>query len=227
MSKQVEVTQEVKTSMKNEMRTFTKQELDQVLDNHKLWLSSGGEKGERANLSCANLRYANLSSANLSFADLHYADLIYANLRGADLRSANLCSADLSSADLSSANLHSADLSSADLNHADLSYADLRSADLSSADLSYADLQSADLDFSAFPLWCGGLNVHIDDKLATQLLYHLVYNVKLSPHTSKQLKSLCNMKSIVKQANKFHRADECGSIEQIEQINFTDERENY
>ena len=27
------------------MRTLTKQELDQILDNHKLWLSSGGKKG--------------------------------------------------------------------------------------------------------------------------------------------------------------------------------------
>ena len=33
------------------MKTFTKQELDKILDNHKLWLSSGGTKGERANLS--------------------------------------------------------------------------------------------------------------------------------------------------------------------------------
>ena len=146
------------------MRTITKQELDKILDNHKLWISSGGKKGERA-----DLRYANLRNANLSYANLIYADLRYANL----------------------------------------SYADLRYADLSNADLRYADL-----DFSAFPLWCGSLNVNIDDKIAIQLLYHFVSNVKSSPYTSKQLKSLCKMKSIIKQVNKFHRADECGIIKE-------------
>lgn len=37
-----------------------------------------------------------------------------------------------------------------------------------------ADLSGADLDYSAFPLWCGGLDVNIDDRQATQLLYHLL-----------------------------------------------------
>ena len=80
--------------------------------------------------------------------------------------------------------------------------------------MSNADLSNADLDFSAFPLWRGGLDVNIDDKIAIQLLYHFVRNVKSSPYTSKQLKSLCNMKSIIEQANKFHRADEYGIIEE-------------
>ena len=171
------------------MRTITKQELDKILDNHKLWISSGGKKGERADLRYANLRNANLSYANLRYADLRNANLSYANLIYADLRYANL--------------------SYADLRYADLSYADLRYADLSNADLRYADL-----DFSAFPLWCGSLNVNIDDKIAIQLLYHFVSNVKSSPYTSKQLKSLCKMKSIIKQVNKFHRADECGIIKE-------------
>jgi uncharacterized protein YjbI with pentapeptide repeats len=170
------------------MRTFTKQELEEILDNHKLWLSSNGENGERANLSNADLRNADLRSANLRNADLSNA-----NLRSADLRYANLSNADLRYADLSSANL--------------------RYADLSSANLSYAILSFADLDFSAFPLWCGGLDVNIDDKIATQLLYHLVRNVKFSKHTSKEMKALCRLKTVVKQANKFHRVEECGKIE--------------
>lgn len=85
-------------------------------------------------------------------------------------------------------------------------------ADLHSADLRSADLSGADLDFSAFPLWCGGLNVHIDDKQATQLLYHLVKNVQYSKNTSEKLKRICKIKSLVKQANEFHRAKECGEI---------------
>ena len=85
-------------------------------------------------------------------------------------------------------------------------------ADLSYADLRYADLSYADLDYSAFPLWCGGLDVHIDDKQATQLLYHLIRNVKYSKNTSKALKKICRIKSLVKQANQFHRVRECGEI---------------
>ena len=143
------------------MKTYSKQELDKILDNHKLWLQTNGEKGERA---------------------------------------------DLSSADLSYADLRSADLSSANLSSADLSYADLRSADLS----------YADLDYSAFPLWCGGLDVHIDDKQATQLLYHLIRNVKYSKNTSAKLKRICKIKSLIKQANEFHRVEECGEIKDDE-----------
>ena len=119
-----------------------KKELDKILDNHKLWLSTNGEQGERA-----------------------------------DLRSA-----------------------------------DLRSADLRSADLRSADLRYANLDFSAFPLWCGGLGMNIDDKQATQLLYHLVRNVQYSKNTSVDMKKLCKLESIIKKANEFHRVNECGKI---------------
>ena len=111
------------------MRNISKQELDKIIDNHKLWLYSGGEKGEKANLRYANLR-------------------------------------------------------------------------------------SADLDFSAFPLWCGGLDVNIDDRQATQLLYHLIRNVKFSKNTSAKLKRICKIKSLVKQANEFHRVNECGKIDE-------------
>jgi uncharacterized protein YjbI with pentapeptide repeats len=113
----------------------------------------------------------------------------------------------------SSADLRYADLSYADLRYANLSSADLRYADLSSAGLRSANLRYADLDYSAFPLWCGGLDVHIDDKQATQLLYHLVRSVKYSKNTSAQLKKICKLKTLVKQANKFHRVKECGEIQ--------------
>ena len=101
----------------------------------------------------------------------------------------------------------------ANLSYADLRYANLRYANLSYADLRYADLSYANLDYSAFPLWCGGLDVHIDDKQATQLLYHLICNVKYSKNTSKAMKKICRIKSLVNQANKFHRVNECGAIE--------------
>ena len=98
----------------------------------------------------------------------------------------------------------------ANLRYADLSYANLSSANLSSADLRYANL-----DYSAFPLWCGGLDVHIDDKQATQLLYHFMRNVQYSKNTSKTLKKICRIKSLIKQANQFHRVNECGEIKEL------------
>ena len=147
--------------------------LDKILDNHKLWLSSNGEKGERANLERANLEGANLKWANLEGA----------NLEGAHLEGAHL------------------------------EWANLERAHLEWANLERANLKGANLDYSAFPLWCGGLDVHIDDRQATQLLYHLIRNVLYSKNTSKAMKKICRIKSLVKQANEFHRANECGAIE--------------
>lgn len=126
--------------------------LNKILDDHKLWLKTGGKQGERADLRSADLRGA----------DLRYAELCYANLSNADLR--------------------------------------------------YADLRYADLDFSAFPLWCGGLSVHIDDKQAKQLLYHLIQNVQYSKNTTETMKKLLLTKTIIKKANEFHRVNECGKI---------------
>jgi uncharacterized protein YjbI with pentapeptide repeats len=111
-------------------------------------------------------------------------------------------------ADLRYADLSYANLSYADLRYANLSYANLSYADLSYAYMSYADLRYANLDFSAFPLWCGGLSVHIDDKQAKQLLYHLIQNVQYSKNTSKTLKKLLLTKTIIKKANEFHRIGE-------------------
>ena len=135
----------------------------------------------------ADLRGANLFDADLSYADLRGADLSYAYLRGADLRGANLFDADLSYADLS---------------YADLSYAYLRGA----------DLRGANLDFSCFPLWCGGLDVNIDDRQAVQLLYHIVRNVLFSQNTSDEVKKILSNDEIITLANKFHRVVECGKI---------------
>ena len=104
----------------------------------------------------------------------------------------------------------------ADLRDADFRNATLRGADLRGADLRRAKLRDADIDFSVWPLWCGGLDVHIDDRIAVQLLYHLVRNVLFSRNTSEELKSLLSQKEIVKVANQFHRVDECGRIEVTE-----------
>ena len=85
------------------------------------------------------------------------------------------------------------------------------------ANLREAELLGANIDYSCWPLWCGGLDVHIDDRQAMQLLYHLARNVLFSKNTSKGLKRLFGMKSLVKWANKFYRAEACGLIETNEE----------
>ena len=116
------------------MKTYTPEELAEVLEKHRLWLDDE-EGGERADLRDADLSGADLSGAYLRGAYLRGADLSGADLRGADLSGAYLRDADLSGADLSGAYLRDADLSGADLSGADLRGAYLRGADLSGADL--------------------------------------------------------------------------------------------
>jgi Uncharacterized low-complexity proteins len=88
-------------------------DIKKILEQHKIWLSSGGKEGNKAYLSDAYLSDANLSNADLS--------------------DANLSDANLSNADLSDANLSNADLSNANLRNADLRNADLRNANLARA----------------------------------------------------------------------------------------------
>lgn len=137
--------------------------------------------------------------------------------RIADLRDADFRNATLRGADLRGAGLRDADFRGANLIYANLIYANLRGANFLGADLRGADLRGANIDYSAFPLWCGGLDVHIDDRIAIQLLYHLVRNVLYSKNTSEELKNLLSQKEIVTVANQFHRVDECGRIGVTEQ----------
>ena len=190
---------------------MTQEELNKVLELHKKWLD-GDSTGRIADLRDADFRNATLRGADLRGAGLRDADFRNATLRGADLRGADLRRAKLRGADLRYANLNGADLRGADLRDADF-----RNATLRGADLRRAKLRDADIDFSVWPLWCGGLDVHIDDRIAIQLLYHLVRNVLYSKNTSEELKNLLSQKEIVTVANQFHRVDECGRIGVTEQ----------
>lgn len=94
-------------------------ELAAVLDQHKMWVESGGENGTKADLCGADLSRADLTGANLQGAFLHKvklrgADLSMANLRGAslvqaDLRDTNLLGTELRGANLMGASLYGAD----------------------------------------------------------------------------------------------------------------------
>lgn len=125
------------------MRKVSSEELNEMLENHELWLNREG--GERADLSYTDLTYDEFICANLKRINLQYADLSYADLRRADLSYANLKSADLKGANLKESNLSNANLTYADLSDANLRYASLVNANLTNADSNNAKLNHANL----------------------------------------------------------------------------------
>ena len=125
-----------------------------------------------------------------------------------DLRSANLQHANLQDAILRYASLRDADLRGAILRDSSL-----RGADLRDAILCGADLRGADIDYATWPLWCGSLEAYIDDRIAIQLLYHLLRPVQASPYVSQEVKERLLTDDLIDLANRFHRVEECGEIE--------------
>lgn len=102
-------------------------------------------------------------------------------------------------------NLHKADLCRTNLHEADL-----HEANLCWADLHEADLRGADLDYACWPLWCGGLHVKIDKRIACQLAYHFCCQDCDDPEY------IAARNAILTFANQFHWAGECGKLEPIE-----------
>src|SRR5580692_1720040 len=99
--------------------TISVLELAEILDQHRIWVESAGDAGNKAdlcgvNLAKADLTGVNLQGAQLQRANLAGADLSMANLRGAslvqaDLRDTNLLGAELRGANLMGANLYGAE----------------------------------------------------------------------------------------------------------------------
>jgi len=133
-----------------EYREISPEELEEILEKHKLWIETERKEGKHADLSRATLKYVNLSGAilkdaNLIGAKLGEADLSWANLESADLSGAELRFADLNGAVLKFASLNGAKLLLADLRGANLENAELRVAHLGYANLTGANLGYADL----------------------------------------------------------------------------------
>ena len=106
-----------------------------------------------------------------------------------------------------------ANLQGAYLQGACLHGAYLHSAYLRGANLRGANLRGADIDYAAWPLWCGSLEAYIDDRIAIQLLYHLLRPVQASPYVSQEVKERLLTDDLIDLANRFHRVVECGEIE--------------
>ena len=65
-------------------------DINQIIEQHALWLDTDGKEGSRANLTHANLACVNLTRANLTRANLYGAILTRANLTHANLDYAKL-----------------------------------------------------------------------------------------------------------------------------------------
>ena len=102
--------------------------IKQIIEQHALWLDTGGKEGSRANLTHANLVCVNLTRANLTRANLAFANLDSVNLHGANLTHVNLEGANLFSANLDWANLNGANLTHVNLTHANLDSVNLDGA---------------------------------------------------------------------------------------------------
>ena len=111
----------------------------------------------------------------------------------------------------------------ADLSHSDMSHSNLSHSNLNKSDLSHSNLSHSNIDYSCWPLWCGSLDVHIDDRIARQLLYHLMRPCLVSPDVSEDFKRALFTPELIAEANAFHRAEECGRIDSP----FEDEEENH
>ena len=75
-------------------------------------------------------------------------------------------------------------------------------ADLRGADLRKADLRKADLDFSVLNFSCKGLDFKIDDRLAKQIMYHLLNlmqysNIDTKPYFKKKAFEYVNSSHLI------------------------------
>ena len=97
------------------MKQISREELNEMLVQHELWLNNKG--GEQLNLENVDLR-----DFYLRYADLRYANLNNVDLRNVDLEYANLRNADLEWANLNNANLRNANLEYVETNHLTIGY---------------------------------------------------------------------------------------------------------
>lgn len=120
--------------------------------------------------------------------------------------------ADMRGANMEDANMRGANMRDANMEGANMRCANMRCADMRGANMRGADMQGANIDYSAWPLWCGSLKAHVDDRIAVQLLYHTLSVVQHSPYVSEDVKRTLLTPEVVEVANRFHRVDECGEL---------------
>jgi CheY-like chemotaxis protein len=113
-------------------------DLKAAVEQHRLWITTNGASGARADLGGRTLHGAQLASVNLAKANFRGTDLM-----GADMKMCVLVDADLRNACLAQAALNQAQLAGAKLRHADLQFAQLVECGLQASDFAGANLRGA------------------------------------------------------------------------------------
>ncbi|WP_415769957.1 pentapeptide repeat-containing protein [Neisseria sp. CP9] len=126
-----------------------------MLEDHQLWLSSGGKEGKQAVFTGYDL-----SGLDSDYAEARYIvppfweknllkiDLSYSNLSGLYFREVNLSQADFRGANLKNTHFYWATLFDADFSGADISEANIEESSLVQANLTKADLFKTGITYS-------------------------------------------------------------------------------
>ena len=102
----------------------------------------------------------------------------------------------------------------ANMRYANMRYANMSRANMSGADMSGANMSGAGIDYTSFTLWCGSLGILIDDAITSQLLYHVLSCVEVSPDVSDEVKKVLLSSEVVAIANQFRRV-QSGELKEI------------
>lgn len=117
-------------------------------------------------------------------------------------------------ADMSGTDVREADMREADMNGANMRESDMRGAYMHWANMSGANMSGANIDFASFTLWCGSLGILIDNAITSQLLYHVLSCVEVSPDVSDDVKKALLSPEVVAIANQFRRV-QSGELKEI------------
>lgn len=126
------------------MRRLTKEELNEILENHRLCLETNFNNGELAFFNGIDLSGVVLDGRDLSFAKFENVCLRGASLCGAKLRYAFSQNVDLIGANLEGAGIQRVSMKKTDLLNANLKNVNLLHAWLNDVDFGWADLSGAD-----------------------------------------------------------------------------------
>ncbi len=139
-------------------RTYKKIDMEtavSMLEDHQLWLSSGGKEGKQAvftgyDLSGLDSDYAEARYVVLPFweKNLSKIDLSYSNLSGLSFRKVILSQADFRGANLKNTRFYRANLFEADFSGADISEANIEESSLVEVNLTKVNLFKTSIAYS-------------------------------------------------------------------------------
>lgn len=171
-------------------------QVDVMLEKHERWVN-GAAGGEEASFNSMDISNISLRSSDLSGVDFRNCVGRYTDFSDCHLYTSNF----------EGSKLDHANFAYADLELVGFKNVDLRYVNLSNAKLHYVDFTNANIDYASWPLWCGSLSADIDDKIAAQLLYHVLATIDHSDKVSDELKEKVLTAQNKEIANRFHHVE--------------------